>query len=163
MGAGCSCMAGTVKIGGSKNPGKLVTPALVNLASTATVELSFDGEPYYIREPRTVQVLVLISSANGTDNLVNPAANHTRVAATFDLEGGYDMRHYAVDLINVQPGDRGQLRQRFVGGFAVELEHMRQNHSVCTNPYIILNCYRISAHSLFIYPFVGVAEVMVKR
>ena len=106
MGAGCSCMAGTVKIGGSKNPGKLVTPALTNLSSTATVELSFDGEPYYIREPRTVQVLIISSTPNGADNLVTPPAGNARVAATFELEGGYDMQHYSVDLVNVRPGDR---------------------------------------------------------
>ena len=135
MGAGCSCMAGTVKIGGSKNPGKLVTPALVNLASTATVELSFDGEPYYIREPRTVQVLVLSSSANGTDNLVNPAANHTRVAATFDLEGGYDMRHYAVDLINVQPGDRIAIGGTLVSDTDTNLRLLIDNVSLKVKKY----------------------------
>ena len=106
MGAGCSCMAGTLKVGGSKNPGKLVTPALVNLESTATVELAFDAEPYYIREPRTVQVLIISGTHNEAGNLVNPSAGNARVAASFELEGGYDMKHYEVDLVNVRPGDR---------------------------------------------------------
>ena len=106
MGGATCCMSGLVKIGGSKNPGKLVTPALVNLESTATVELSFDAEPYYIREPRTVQVLIISSTPNGAGNLVSPPAGNARVAATFELNGGYDMKHYEVDLVNVRPGDR---------------------------------------------------------
>lgn len=113
MGGTCAAMSGAVKIGGSRNPGKLVTPALTNLGGAATLELSFDGEPYYIREPRTVQVLVLRDAVLGSGNLVS--ANQSLVAATLELEGGYRMHHYTVTLPDVRPGDRIAL-----GGAPVE-------------------------------------------
>ena len=132
IGAGCSSMSGTVKIGGAKNPGKLVTPALSNLSSTATVELSFDGEPYYIREPRTVQVLV-VSGANGAASLVTPVTS--RVAATFELEGGYDMQHYTVDLVNVRPGDRIAIGGTAVAGTDTNLCLLIDNVSLKLKKY----------------------------
>lgn len=135
IGAGCSVMSGTLKIGGAKNPAKLVTPPLSNLSSTATVELSFDGEPYYIREPRTVQVLVLSNSPNGAGSLVAPSAGNSRVAATFELEGGYDTHRYTAELVNVRPGDRIAIGGTSVSGTDYNLRLLIDNVSLKVKKY----------------------------
>ena len=135
MGGATCCMSGLVKIGGSKNPGKLVTPPLTNLASTATVTLTFLGEPYYIREPRTVQVLIVSGTPNGANNLVSPTAKNARVAATFDLEGGYGATYYSVDLVNVEPGDRIAIGGTLVSDTDTNLRLLLDNLSLSVKKY----------------------------
>ena len=100
--------SGLLKLGASSYTALMATPALDNLKSTATVELSFD-QALYDSDPKTAAVYVINSSshsgqAGGYE--VTPAIDALDPVEEFTLFAGRTMQHETITLHNVAPGAR---------------------------------------------------------
>ena len=97
-----------IKIGASSKTGLMCTPALVNLKSVATVELTFD-QARYDSDPVTGAVFVLNNSEHAGkagQYEVTPSVDALIPAAEFEIKPGRDFTTEKFILKNVSPGAR---------------------------------------------------------
>lgn len=99
---------GLVKLGASSYTALMATPALDNLKSTATIEVSFD-QALYDSDPTAAAVYIVNNSTHATMDggyEVTPAINELEPAAEFELYKGRTMKNEKIILKNVSPGAR---------------------------------------------------------
>lgn len=99
---------GHLKIGASNKVSLMCTPALVNLKSVATIELSFD-QALYGTDPTTAGIFVFTES-NHADKSgiyeVTPSFTNLTPTAEFELTAGRNFKSETFVIKNVHPGSR---------------------------------------------------------
>lgn len=99
---------GMLKLGAGSYTALMATPALDNLKSIATVEVSFD-QALYDSDPKTAAVYVINNSTHASMDggyEVTPAICDLEPAAEFTIFAGREMKRETITLKNVAPGAR---------------------------------------------------------
>lgn len=97
-----------LKLGANSKTALICTPALVNLKSVATVEVSFD-QARYDSDPTTGAVYLLNDSKHGGKSggyEVTPSIEELAPAAEFEIKAGRTFTTEKVVIENVSPGAR---------------------------------------------------------
>ncbi len=95
--------SGLLKIGASKYTADISTPVLSNLASTATVEVSFDAARYD-SDDKTMAVKIVHSATENAQNVLTDA--ETEIVKEFVLDDGKEWKHFSFEIPNVEPTAR---------------------------------------------------------
>ena len=120
--------AGQILLGSSNLVGEIVTPPITNMSEVGTVELSFDAMPAYIRDRQDFKVEVISNSTFSTaNNVVTIADGGSYITSAFDIEPGYEYKHYTVEIENFPAGARIGLGGNRPAGYSGQMRFILDN------------------------------------
>ncbi len=120
--------AGQILLGSSNLVGEIVTPPITNMSEMGTIELSFDAMPSYIRDRQDFKVEVISNSSfSTTNNVVTVAEGGSYIASAFDIEPGYEYKHYTVEIENFPVGARIGLGGNRPAGYSGQMRFILDN------------------------------------